>query len=684
MSSFSSTVADPRPLRRSDAPTRRRRHDIDGLRAVAVLLVVAYHVWFGRVSGGVDVFLMVSAYFLTSSFVNAMEDARRTSLVGFWAKRFASLLPAAAVTLVGVLALAWVAYPASHWNTIWNQTWASLLYFQNWELAQSAVDYYDRGVPLSPLQHFWSLSVQGQVFVLWPVLLVLAGWVVRRTSLRPRDVVTVVFGAVFALSLAYALLSTSVSPQFAYFDTFGRLWEFALGSLLAVWGSRIVLPGWMGALLGWIGLVGLVTCGVVIDAQAGAAVSLAWWAIVAAACVMVGGAGAPTGGPTRFLTIGPVRFLGRIAYPLYLVHWPILVTWMLVQGRNDVGPLGGLAVVALSVVLAAGVAYGIERPVLRTFVASSRERVRGAVAVVSIVAVVIPLATWQISERLSVGGDWDYSTHPGARALSDGDAGVDEHPIRPAGSELESEWVTLPMSCEGEFAPLDALVADNCMQTPLGMVPQPLVLIIGDSHAQQWMGALTPIAEREGWQLVSVLRGGCHLGLDQPGLGDSAACEEWRVAVLEYAARLSPDAVMTVGTSARVDSADETVPAGLSTALESLNESGAAVLTLRDNPRFEQSPFRCAERWGADSSRCRFPASEKLAPRDPGARLDNLPGVDHVDLTDLLCPEGVCLPVIGNVAVYRDDNHLTRSYAESMSGILEERLRATAWWRSLA
>ena len=149
----------------------RYRADIDGLRAPAVLHVVVYHVWFGRVSGGVDVFLMISAYFLTASFLRRLGTGDSMQPFSFWLRRFRRLMPAAAFTISATLLAVFLWYPQSSWAPIWRQAWASLLYFQNVELALNDVDYYTREelVP-SPLQHFWSLSIQGQVFVIWPII----------------------------------------------------------------------------------------------------------------------------------------------------------------------------------------------------------------------------------------------------------------------------------------------------------------------------------------------------------------------------------------------------------------------------------------------------------------------------------------------------------------------------------
>lgn len=186
----------------SPDPAVAYRPDLDGLHALAVCLVVVYHVWFDRVSGGVDVFLLLSAFFLTASLIRHAEAGQRIGLIAVWTRRFWRLIPAAAATLCGVLVAAYVAFPPSMWQTIWSQTIASLFYVQNIELQRQSVDYYDRGSTIvSPLQHFWSLSIQGQVFLLWPVLVVVVVWLARMLRLPVRRVLVVVFAAVAVASV---------------------------------------------------------------------------------------------------------------------------------------------------------------------------------------------------------------------------------------------------------------------------------------------------------------------------------------------------------------------------------------------------------------------------------------------------------------------------------------------------
>lgn len=146
----------------------RFRPEIQGLRSLAVLMVVSYHIWFGRVSGGVDVFLLISAFLMTLQFVSRYEESRPVSLVRHWLHLFWRLLPAVVVVLTGTLAATFVIVPRTRWTEIVNQAWASLFYVQNWLLQKQVVNYYAADHSLaSPMQHFWSLSIQGQVFILW-------------------------------------------------------------------------------------------------------------------------------------------------------------------------------------------------------------------------------------------------------------------------------------------------------------------------------------------------------------------------------------------------------------------------------------------------------------------------------------------------------------------------------------
>lgn len=651
------------------------RSDVDGLRAVAILLVVTYHVWFGRVSGGVDVFLMLSAFFLTRGFVRRMAGPSPIRPLPHLLGIFRRLLPAAVVTLVGVLAVVWAVYPPTVWRSVWEQTWASLLYVQNAALAADAVDYYARTEIPSPLQHFWSMSVQGQAFVLWVVLLGLCQVVVRRRGLSAYRVVGVVFGVVFAVSFVYSVVRTATAQEQAYFDTGARLWEFAAGSLLVVVLPHLRLGSRARALVGWAGLAGLLVLGAVVDVRGGFPGFLALWPVLCAAAIVVSGSGDDRGrGPARLLSSRPLQAVGRDAYALYLVHWPILVTFQVVNDRVEVGLVGGAAIIALSLLLARALTWAVDRPVRAWRRADASPLVPLAVIAVAVSVVALPLGAWQaatwVQERAIEAKA--VRDNPGAVVLRD--PSLAEIPadaeLLPLPTLLDDEWVQLENPCAGGWSVDTELLLGTCFETSRTARADRTIVVIGDSHAQQMTGALLPVADENGWGVVSLVKGGCSMGLAEPGMDER--CDGWREEAIALVERMSPDAVMTVVTRSDAGDDDEALRPGIEGFLDRMGDAGIPVLAVRDNPRFAYDMYGCVIE-AEDPLDCAAPRSASLADENPARVLDR-PGVDLLDLTPWICPDDLCVGVIGNVAVYRDDNHLTRLYARSLGSSLAEQL----------
>lgn len=659
------------------------RADIDGLRALAILLVVAYHVWLGRVSGGVDVFLMVSAFFLTASFVRRVESQRPLALGAFWLRRFRRLLPAAAVTIVGVLAVALVAYPQTEWSRVWHEAWSSLFYVENWTLALSEVDYYAReSVTPSPFQHFWSLSVQGQVFILWPLIIAVVWVVLRRRRSMVVPALALVFGAIFVASLGFSIVETVQAQSFAYFDTRTRLWEFAAGSLVAIALPFVRVRPSIGAVLGWAGIVGIVMCGIVLDVQGGFPGYLALWPVVCTALVIIAGRDRPCGGPAMILESAPLRYIARDAYALYLVHWPVLVTWMMLSGRSEPGWLAGAGIVFVSLVLARLVSMLVERPLRDSRVIERSHRLGALVLAASVVVVAAPLAAWQltIEQREAALMAGDTGGYPGAAQI---DTPIDlsgvDLPLRPLATALDEEWVDLKGSCAGDLAPEEPVLQGSCAQTANAEDSDAWrVLVMGDSHAQQLMSPLTVLADQQGWGIVALLKGGCAIGIGAPTWSAAGPpCEEWRAAAIEYATRVQPDAVYLVVTRA-TPASPEVLVEGIREIAEELTANGIQVIAVRDNPRFDFDMYECALEQseippGAAATSCDVPEPGFAVGED----LDDLAaleGVVAVDFRPWLCPDDMCRGSIGNIAVYIDDNHISDTYGRTLAPMLQAML----------
>ncbi|WP_426303485.1 SGNH hydrolase domain-containing protein [Arthrobacter sp. R-11] len=673
------------------------RPEVQGLRALAVLMVASYHIWLGRVSGGVDVFLLVSAFFLTLSFTRKLEEGRELRLLGHWLHVFKRLLPAVVVVILGVLAGMWILVPQTRWGGLLDEAWATLFYRQNWQLADAAVDYYAQNHSgASPLQHFWSLSIQGQVFVLWPIIFAAVGIAVPllrkvpfRGALAPlgrpshRGVLVIVFAAVFAVSLAYSVDQTASNQAYAYFDTRARLWEFALGSLLALALPYLSPPRWLRVVLGWTGLAAMLSCGLLLTVDRSFPGFVALWPTLAAAAIIVAGQSGSRVGVDRVLGSKPLVWLGGHSYALYLWHWPLLVFTLLATGLAAPDLWLGLGILTVSLLLAVGTSRFVEAPVrewkwpkLRTW--------RTAVVIAACgTLLAVPLSAWQgmiAAENAAIAAQPKELT-PGAAALKPENAGkpTPEARIIPGPSAMDDEWAHVDGLCTGANVPTDPLL-QGCLQISPAAKPTKHIVALGDSHAQQYMAALGPIAKKHGWEIVTLFKGNCRFGAESPERPQD--CNDFNKASAAYVLEHKPDAVFTVASLTHVEAPFETEVPGYLAGIKPFADAGIDIVGIRDNPRFAINMPECVQKKGPDSPDCNTPLEKSLAASSP---LDDyrgkVKGLYLMDMSDFICAKGVCPAVVGNVYVYKDENHLTRTYVETMIPMFERRLLAATKWK---
>ncbi|MGE3286217.1 MAG: acyltransferase family protein [Pseudonocardia sp.] len=644
------------------ATRRTFRPELEGLRALAVLLVVAYHVWFGRVSGGVDVFFLVTGFLLTGGLYRAASggslDVRRQ-----WTRTATRLLPTASVVLVATAAAGMLLLPESRWAQTVREIVASTFMLQNWQLAADAVDYGARSQAVSVVQHFWSLSVQVQFMVLWPLAVALVALASRGQPRLLRERLLLVSIGLVAASLWFSLRLTAQDQPLAYFHTLTRLWEFGLGAVLALVIDRLHPGRGLRHLLGWTGVLGLLACGAVLDVTAFPGVG-ALWPTLCAAMVLVAGA---TGGAGRLLASRPARYVGALSYPLYLWHWPVLVLFLVVADRDAAGAGGGLAVVAVSVVLAVATHHLLER---RLTGAAPRPLARRTAA--GTLVVLLVTGGWLLALLSRTAGPVAVETHPGARALAG--VGVAEAPLVPPPVSVYEDWVRIE---RWDCAPLARFPMDMCAQ-PMGeRVPAKRIVVVGDSHSQQLIGALAPIADRRGWQIVAIIRGACPFSTVSETDPEDADCVSWLDAAGGEIADVRPDAVVTLATRDARSGRTEQLPPGFVEQWTRLDALGIPVLAVRDNPRFDGSMPECIERNGRGSPVCGADRESVYGPEPPWVNAFGIPAnVRFLDIADTVCDGAFCPAEIGNVLVYMDDNHLSATYAATMADLIEEAVAA--------
>ena len=690
--------------------TRGFRPEIQGLRAFAVLLVVIYHVWVGKVSGGVDVFLFISAFLLSLSFMRKINEGKPLKLLNYWTHVFTRLLSAASVVILLTLAGSFLVLSPTIWSARAVDAQVSLFYWQNWNLANNSVNYFASNTGgKSPFLHFWSLSIQGQIFLLWPVLFAITALLVKKVRIKPVPAAVLVFGLVFCASFAFSVWETKNFAAYAYFDTRTRLWEFAVGTLLAIMTLKWK-PAHVGirVVMGWIGTIGLITCGAVLPVEKAFPGFLALWPILFGALVIIAGRTDHKFAIDRLLVSKPLLNLGNISYALYLVHWPMLVLYSAAVGKPRVSFLEGTVLIAASIGLAWVLNRFVEKPLRSAsdnFLPALASKLKfkrpvtsyaawaGNIAfVAAILALVAPtvLGTRALAEQrdaqvinnamVSVQNDAD--TYPGARALSPDKELVEADPI-PKNATIASLFVPWDTGCKGSYALTHEQLDISCGYTKNASDDAPLFAVVGSSHALQKTEALKGISKQAGANQLNLLLTGCPYPFTQPENtvnGFMKRCIPFTENATAEILTAKPTTVFIISTTTATTAEGETVDPGLDETLRKLTDAGIQVIGIRDNPRFASDMYMCAMK-AKNIDDCAEPIEAKYG-EDPAAPIfakyaDR--GAYQIDLKDVYCPDGKCSVLQGNVYMYADSNHLTNVYEATLTDIIYERALAAGW-----
>jgi peptidoglycan/LPS O-acetylase OafA/YrhL len=648
---------------------------------VAVVLVIAFHAGVPAITGGyvgVDVFYVISGFLITGLLVDELERTGSISFASFYARRVRRLLPMAALVLVAVAVGMQFFTPPVFRPTVRFDAISAAFYYSNWQFALESVNYLTLGGAQNPVLHYWSLSVEEQFYIAWPLLLLLAVRLRRRgaPSSRVRLRCACLIAAVGGASLAYSVVETASQPAIAYFETTTRVWEFAAGAAIAL--SVPLLqraPRLVSAAAGALGLAAL-TVSVLTDGPTtefpGTAALLP---VAGAALVIAAGVGAATFGVGALLSLAPLRFIGRISYAWYLWHWPCLVFARTARWAPPDGRIGWTATgiaLAISLVLAIVTHALVEAPARRArWFAIDRRRVvllAGAATAAAVIA-------------LAVTG--------GPLVLPGGDVGL----IGDAQASSAVPAATTPLAAEGSTAygamhgchvGYDATApADGCVFGD--PTATRTVVLIGDSHAAQWFPALERLAVHERFRLIAWTKSGCPLApgvhIYLPAIGrDYTECLAWSNNVLRRLAAmpqpsmvilgrtstylpqvLSPDGDQVGATRAR-----RLWGAGVATAVSRLERVADRVVVLRDTPHAPWDIPACIS-WDPDqSTRCDFrrtPDGHSDDAEYAAERAAGVPRFAYSDPTAAVCPSTTCKAAVDGVITYRDDNHLTAAFA---------------------
>lgn len=659
-----------------------QRLDIQGLRALCMIQVLLFHAWRVGSPIGVDAFIMISAFLMTSSFIRRSEAGRMPFFFERWVNTFKRLLPPLVVVVLATLAASFVILPPTRWKEMLTQSFASLTYWQNWRLVEVSADYYAGDHALaSPLQHLWSMSMQGQVFLLWPLLMTVCVLVARHTGLRVR---TVAFWAFMLLTLASLAWLLFLAPQDGsiYFDTRARIWEFSFGSALAVARPWIRLPQLATRILGWLGVAVLVFYGLVsIGTYPG---PMAAVPMLAVSAVLLFPTGKERFGVSKVLSARPLVSLGNISYAVYLVHWPAFVLYLNAVDRASLSISEGVSLIVLSVVAAWALTRFVDDPMRNWDWANTSTQRKSTVVVASALIGLLPLTVVQVAVEnarragLSLQAGVGSADHPGASALLENtEVEFTEQPV-PNALTLDSEWGKFSEECSDVGAELfdNSDINASCRNTGDSNEAAARVLIAGDSHAEQIIAPqIEPLVNWADWSAELVVQGGCSWGMPDAYEG---ACAQRNADLLTYVDETDPEYVFLVVTASSPDSPEETLRPGVEDLIRYLTGKGIEVVGIRDNLRSDSNLYECSSERDSESplGGCMLERANYFGSDDPGLSLSGIDGFHYIDMTDAYCTQDVCPTIVGNVYVYMDDNHISGTYSSTVAPFFSERVAA--------
>ncbi len=675
------------------------RPDVEGLRAVAVALVVLFHSGISTLSGGyigVDVFFVISGFVITGVLLRERSTTGGTSILAFYGRRCRRIIPAATLVIIVTVALSYLFLgTGTGGRTATDGRWATL-FLANFHFSSIGTNYLAAQQPPSPLQNYWSLSVEEQFYVVYPTLFLALASTRTRLSLRARLVIALVI--VIAASLVFSVIDTSSNATSAYFSPLTRAWELALGALVAVatpWMKKTV-PTRLAVSATWLGLGAVLYAAFALNGQSAYPGSLVTIPVVGAALIIAGGVTAGRFGAEALLGTAPFRGLGKLSYSLYLWHWPILIIAAEYGGKTSLSVPENLGwdLVALA---ASGITYVlVENPVRH---AKALFRVRWASIGLGAVLVTVALGAVTLLSDLATASD----SRPGASASSSKESShgsrvplqtvrrlvVASAKIRTIPANLVppfSQVVTQPSSDLG----FPAFSTGCWPPAPRSTVPActfgdrsgPRTMVLyGDSHAAMWFQALDGIAKRAHWRLVVLTKSACLAALlrtQAPGLrGDWVACDRWHRFAIGRINQIDPELLVvsqaaTYATPDGIYYTPSQLGDGLRQMLKRVTGHATTKIVIGNIPSSGGPSCLAAHR--DDVQACSTSPRSVLTPANIAEKhAVAAVGGRYVDVTPWFCAK-TCSAVIGNYDVYLLGNHVAVGYSIFLEGVLANAL----------
>ena len=665
---------------------RKRRSDIEGLRALAVLLVVAYHFRIGPFTGGfigVDVFFVISGFLITKLLIDEADREKRIQLSDFWARRIRRIIPMSLlVVVVTVIAGLYMLEPGRA-RELATVALGAIGFSANFVLYFTTDTYLSGVTPPSPLQHYWSLGVEEQFYIFFPIVVM----VLLKLGKASKSLLIAGLTMITAVSFAVCVAITPSMPAISFYLLPFRAWELGAGALLALLGSKVNrVKSVNRELFGWVGLVIIIVTGFIYDSKTLFPGYAAGLPVVATIFLIVSGDNSKFG-PSRLLELRVFQWLGSRSYSLYLWHWPILIV---ARSANKAELTAiQIALCMLATLLLAELSFRfVEQPIHKVpkfLKNTNRSLTFGALLIVvgfgasfitapaTADSVKAPDSATESSVLASTTTIFQYSDSQ-LKELIDSAPKITELPadLDPPLAVLDNDEPEIyKLGCHDHEFDIPPLCKFGDLESKTS------IALIGDSHAAQWFEPLRRIAEQRSWRLQTFTRSGCTmLGVES---GVIEKCRIWLKNVLAEIQNDEFSLVVISGFTNREDLVDESPDGFINNITElhsALTINSQKIIYLADSPGPLLHVPICLSANIQTVQNCNFERDEAI--NEQTAEI--LKGVwssetsRFVDLTDWFCTSQICPVVIGNMVVYRDISHISSVYALALTNVLKNQL----------
>ncbi|WP_100333138.1 acyltransferase family protein [Bacillus alkalisoli] len=649
-------------------PGKKFRPELEGVRAVAAILVAVYHIWLGTVSGGVDVFFIVSGFLITTSLLAKIEKEGKVRYTEYLLGLGRRLFPLAFLVLLVSAVFSFLVLPQLQWRQVIAEIFASGLYVQNWKLAVDAVDYLAQNNSASPLQHFWALSIQGQFYIIWPVVIFLAFLIAQKLFKAPlRKTLLAVLTIIFISSITYSIYITSTNQPWAYFDTFARVWEFSLGGILALLLPYLSLNKWISTIIGWLGLGIILLTGILLPVSTvfpGYAALLPTSGVI---LIIISAENYAKFGVKRLLGSKFFQHFGSFSYGFYLWHWPLLIFYFAYFQVETVSLRDGIIILLLTYVLSLVTTRVLESPVRHLSVRHSKRKL--AIILLSFaLPVFVANFTWSVYlDRMEeeMKAQYEIQDYPGARVLYEN---VEATPgVVPIDTPLDATSRLPIFYADGCYVKMRDRGVKICSYGETEN-PEYTIALVGGSHSGHWFPALEQFAADLNIRIDVYNKDACRFSTEDFNGLLSDTCMEWNELVIEPLMENKPDLIFTTATVY----GGNVVPEGYKEMWRKF-EGVTNIFAIRDTPGMEIDIPVCVETNGPEE--CSVERSGVLADMPPWEDIEGIPdNVYYADLTEYFCDNEVCHAVIGNILVFRDHHHISTLYSMTLAEPLKREI----------